>query len=59
MGTEEEEDDGAGVGDGGGNLPRGRQKVAEGRAGLQEAGCRAEDGGNDGDRENDDGGGGL
>ena len=54
-----EEEDEAGVGDGGRNLPGGRQTVVGGIAGLQEARCWAEDGGNDGDGENDGGGDGL
>ena len=35
------------------------KRFVEGIAGSREAGCRAEDEGNDGDRENDGGGGGL
>ena len=40
-----EEEDEAGVGDGGRNLPRGSQTVVGGIAWLEEARCRAEDGG--------------
>ena len=35
------------------------QRFVEGIAGSRGAGCRAEEGGNDGDKENDGGGGGL
>ena len=54
----EEEDEGAGVGDGGRNLPRGRSKVCGRDCRVAEAGCRAEEGGRDGDREIGGGGGG-